>query len=110
MSISKSHNETAAELHAVSAVAEVPHDESDLREQVRMLAADVKELARMSKDAIGQKVSAAKDATLHAVELGRDKVAHYGEVLADKAKEEPIKALLIAAGVGGVLGLILGRR
>ena len=110
MSISNTSKDSLAESRAGSATAVAPHDTIDLREQVRVLAEDVKELARLSKDAIGNKLNAAKDATQHALESGRDKALEYRDMVAEKTKNGPIKALLIATGIGAVLGVILGRR
>lgn len=86
------------------------NDTSDLREQVRVLGEDVRELGRLSKAAIAEKVGAAKNAAGHAVEYSRDKALEYRDVVAEKTREQPIKSLLIAAGVGAVIGLVLGRR
>lgn len=85
-------------------------DTSDLREQVRVLGDDVKELARLTRNALGQKVEAARHATSAAFARGRDSAKHYGERLGDLTRENPLKSVLVAAGVGALLGLILGRR
>ncbi|HEX5050228.1 MAG TPA: DUF883 domain-containing protein [Planctomycetota bacterium] len=85
-------------------------DSSDLRDQVRVLGEDVKELARLTKTALGHKVEAAKSAAQGVVDLGRDKAVEYRDHVSDLTREQPIKSILIAAGVGAVLGLILGRR
>jgi ElaB/YqjD/DUF883 family membrane-anchored ribosome-binding protein len=110
MSTSNTSKESLAESRAATAIAIAPHDTIDLREQVRVLAEDVKELARLSKDAIGNKLNAAKDATQHALESGRDKALEYRDMIAEKAQKGPIKALLIATGIGAILGVIIGRR
>ncbi len=85
-------------------------DDTDLREQVRVLSNDVKELGRMTKDALADKVDLAKSAAKDAVDAGREKAVGYRDQLADATREKPMKSLLIAAGVGAVLGLILRRR
>ena len=86
------------------------HDHADLREQVRVLGEDVKELGRMTKDLMASKVENARSAAMDAVEAGRDKVVDYRDRLADATREKPLKSVMIAAGVGAVLGLLLGRR
>jgi len=85
-------------------------DGADLRDQVRVLGEDLKELGRLTKTALGQKVDATKSAAHDVVGHGRDKAAEYRDRVSDLTREQPIKAILIAAGVGAVLGLILGRR
>ena len=87
-----------------------PVDGADLRDQVRVLGEDLKELARLTKTALGQKVEATKGAAHELVDRGRDKAAAYRDHVSDLTRKQPMKAVLIAAGVGAVLGLILGRR
>lgn len=91
-----------------AATAEV--DGTDLRDQVRVLGEDLRELGRLTKTALGQKVEATKTAAHEAIGSARDKAAEYRDHVSDLTREQPIKAILIAAGVGAVLGLILGRR
>lgn len=93
-------------LRAATATAE----SSDLIEQVRILGEDVKELARLTKAAVGDKVHAAQQAAHSVVDYGREKATEYRDRVGDMTREKPIKALLLAAGAGTVLGLILGRR
>ncbi len=85
-------------------------DGSDLRDQLRVLGDDIKELARLTKTALGQKVEAGKSAAHEVVDRGRDKAAEYRDRVSDLTREQPLKSILIATGVGAVLGLILGRR
>jgi len=92
------------------AAATVPVDGSDLREQVRILGDDVKELARLTKAAVGEKAQTARQAARGVVDYGREKATAYGDQMSDMTREQPIKALLIAAGVGAVLGLLIRRR
>lgn len=92
------------------AAASAAVDGADLREQVRVLGEDLKELGRLTKTVLGQKVDAGKTAANEAIDRGRDKAVEYRDRVADLAREQPIKSILIAAGVGAVLGLILGRR
>ncbi|MEO6593801.1 MAG: hypothetical protein ABIP94_03515 [Planctomycetota bacterium] len=93
-----------------TALAAATPETSELRDQVRVLGEDVKELARMTKDALGQKVDAVKNAAHGVMEQGRDKAAEYRDHVSDLTRAQPIKSILIAAGIGAVLGLILGRR
>jgi ElaB/YqjD/DUF883 family membrane-anchored ribosome-binding protein len=85
-------------------------DGADLRDQVRVLGQDFKELARLTKTALGQKVEATQGAAHQVFDRGREKAAEYRDHVSHLTREQPIKAILIAAGVGAVLGLILGRR
>ncbi|MCK5941078.1 MAG: hypothetical protein KAI24_03835 [Planctomycetes bacterium] len=85
-------------------------DSSDLRDQVRVLGEDVKELGRLTKEALAHKVDSAKDAAQGAVEAGKDKALEYRDRLSEATREQPIKSVLIAAGIGAVIGLFMGRR
>lgn len=64
------------------------HDMEELRSHAEAVGRDVQELA-----------SAAGDMARHQL-----------DPLADYVRTKPMKSLLIAAGVGAVLGVILGRR
>lgn len=86
------------------------NDDGDLREQVRVLTDDVKELGRLTKEALVGKVESAKTSARSAVEAGRDRAVDYRDQLADITREKPLKSVLVAAGVGALLGLFLGRR
>jgi ElaB/YqjD/DUF883 family membrane-anchored ribosome-binding protein len=83
---------------------------AELREHMRMIGDDVKELARVAKDALAQKVESAKGATADLYSRGHDKVVEYKDHFVDLARENPIRSVLIAAGVGAVVGLLLRRR
>ena len=93
-----------------TAAAAAAVDGADLRDQLLVLGDDIKELARLTKTALGQKVEAGKSAAYEAVGRGRDQAAEYRDRVSDATREQPIKSILIATGVGAVLGLILGRR
>lgn len=82
-----------------STSATLGSDDTDIRQQLHTLRDDVKELARVTANAASERVAAAKD-----------RVVGYRDHVEDLAKDNPLRAMLIAAGVGAVLGLILARR
>ncbi|HMQ21108.1 MAG TPA: hypothetical protein PKE00_01380 [Planctomycetota bacterium] len=86
------------------------NEPSDLQQQVRILGDDLKELSRATKDALQERAVAAKDAGVAALEKGKDTIEQYREKVESATREQPIKSVLVAAGVGAVLGILLARR
>ncbi len=92
---------------------------------------DLKQTAQQVKDAVVEKVGEVRDRASHALEAGRDKAQAYYEQGKDAAsdymhqgvdkakqfehsveqyiREKPIQSVLIAAGIGVVLGALLKR-
>jgi ElaB/YqjD/DUF883 family membrane-anchored ribosome-binding protein len=64
----------------------------------------------LNKDAINQRVSSAKDAASDLFNSGKRKVAEWGEGIEEGVKERPMRSVLIAVGVGFVVGVLVGRR
>lgn len=99
----------------MSKQATIPHPDTssetnELRDQVRVLGDDVKELARLTKNSLAERVEKVRDSAASTYEAGVEKAGEYKEKVADATRENPFKALLIAAGAGALVGLILGRR
>jgi len=103
-------SQTADDISSTKTTDGKTTEPSEIREQLRTLGDDVKELGKLSKAAIGDKVEAGKEAAQQAVEYGRERVVAYRDVLASKTRDEPIKSLLIAAGVGAFTCMLLRRR
>ncbi|MCA8971203.1 MAG: DUF883 family protein [Planctomycetes bacterium] len=97
-------------MSASNTITKPSTDSSDLGEQVRVIGNDVKELARITKDALTERAQLAKEAGVAVVERGKDKISHAREQLEDATREQPLKSVLVAAGVGAVIGLIFARR
>ena len=70
-----------------------------LREQASVVGQDVQELGRIAKSCASE--------GLH---QGREKVEVWEKQMEDKVREKPMQAILIAAGIGCVLGFLLTRR
>lgn len=85
-------------------------DRDALATQVDAVIAELKELGYVSKAAIKRR---AQDARAHAsdwAEAGKEKAMHYEEVLERQVREAPMKSLLIAAGVGALVGWLTSPR
>ena len=70
-----------------------------LREQAGVIGHDVQELGTIAK-------SAAQDT----IEDGRKKVQEIEKTLEEMIRDNPVRSVLIAAGVGFAASIVLGRR
>jgi ElaB/YqjD/DUF883 family membrane-anchored ribosome-binding protein len=73
-------------------------------------AADqVRETASQVKDAAQEKFNELRDQASEYYEQGRQRAMEWEQGLEDYVQQQPIKALLIAAGVGALLGFLWRR-
>lgn len=93
------------------------HNEGSITDELKETAAHV---VRDVKDRASEYIETGKEKAREYVESGRDKAREYVESGREKAREweegvegyiqeKPVQALLIAAGVGLVLGLLWRR-
>lgn len=79
-------------------------------EQSSRVADEVQELGRVALSTAGEAASSLKDKGQSALEAGREKAKMAKGKFDDVVSENPMKAVLIALGVGVVLGYALRRR
>jgi ElaB/YqjD/DUF883 family membrane-anchored ribosome-binding protein len=72
---------------------------AQLREQATVVGQDVQELGRI-----------AKDAAQETWERSRGKAEEWEKSLENQIRKHPLQSLLIAGGVGLVIGVLLGRK
>jgi ElaB/YqjD/DUF883 family membrane-anchored ribosome-binding protein len=88
---------------------------------VRVVISDAEDLLKATASAAGEKVSAARERVQESLHKAKVKLAEAEEVVIQKAKqtaratdeyvhENPWRSVGIAAGVGLVIGLLIGRR
>jgi ElaB/YqjD/DUF883 family membrane-anchored ribosome-binding protein len=88
---------------------------------VRVVISDAEDLLKATANAAGEKVSAARERVQESLHKAKVKLAEAEEVVIQKAKqtaratdeyvhENPWRSVGIAAGVGLVIGLLIGRR
>ncbi len=88
---------------------------------LKVLVADSEELLRASAGQAGEKIAAARERIQASLATARVKLAEAERVVLEQTKkaakatdeyvhENPWKSVGIAAGVGFVLGLLIGRR
>ncbi len=80
-----------------------------LREQAEALRADAREFGRLSKEAAREEYERARQAGHEVMHGARDRYDSLEESLVESVRENPLRSLAYAAGVGLVLG-ILARR
>jgi len=77
-------------------------------------AAEIKEtlghMAQGGKGAIGQMVHEGKSRVADLVDEGQTRVGDWKSGIGDAVRDRPFQSLLIVAGIGAVLGVLVGRR
>ena len=81
-----------------------------LVKQARKLTEDLQELRGIAGDAAQEKVGQLRDNASDGYEEGREKVHQVKRTFEQFIREQPLKSILIAAGVGLVLGRFWMRR
>ena len=92
-----------------------------LMQDVKLVISDTEELLRATASQAGEKVSAAREKVQESLHRAKVKLAETEDVLIDKGKQaakvtdeyvhdNPWRAVGIAAGIGLVVGLLIGRR
>jgi len=103
----------------------MPNDAAVTKEKLvqdfKVVVADAEELLRATASQAGEKVSAVREKVQESLHRAKAKLAEAEDVLIDSGKQaaratdeyvhdNPWKAVGIAAGIGLVIGLLIGRR
>ncbi len=78
--------------------------------KARTVTQDIEELGGMARKTAQEKVEQLRASASEYCEEGRDKVQQVEHSFAQYVREQPLKSVLIAAGVGLVLGRLWMRR
>ena len=92
-----------------------------LAQDLKIVIADAEDLLRATASQAGEKVSAAREKIQDSLRRAKLKLADVEDVIVDKGKQaaratdeyvhdQPWRAVGIAAGIGFVIGLLIGRR
>lgn len=81
----------------------------NLRDKAGEVVGNIREMGNQAKDAAKEQYEHVRDSASEAFEHGREKAAKWQHDLEEYVHEQPIKALLIAAGIGVVLGIVWKR-
>lgn len=92
-----------------------------LTQDLKIVVADAEELLRATASQAGEKVAVAREKIQDSLHRAKIKLAEAEEMMIDKTKqaaratdeyvhEHPWKAVCAAAGIGLIVGLLIGRR
>ena len=92
-----------------------------LVQDLKIVVSDAEELLRATASQAGEKVAAVREKVQDSLHRAKIKLAEAEEVMIDKGKQaarvtdeyvhdNPWKAVGVAAGIGFVIGLLIGRR
>lgn len=70
----------------------------------------LKDLPADAMDAVKQRVKEVRDETLELVQAGREQVGEYGEQVGETIRSSPVRSVLVALGIGCLIGFLTGRR
>lgn len=98
-----------------------PIDNEKLMNDLRTVIADAEELLRLGADQAGDQATAWRGRIQGRIDQARTRLSELQESVVDRAKaasratddyvhEHPWRAVGVAAGVGLILGLLIGRR
>ena len=101
--MARSNEEHSGSHHAGSATEVLKHTATEIGQNVREMGGEMSDLAQ-------EKYSNFRDQASEMYKKGRKKAADLEEGVEEFIKEKPIKALLIAGGIGLLVGLMWRRR
>jgi ElaB/YqjD/DUF883 family membrane-anchored ribosome-binding protein len=80
-----------------------------LQDKVAETRDDVLELGALAKKAARETLHDVKEGAEDLYEKGQEKMGDLGSAMRRRIQNEPVKSLLVAAGIGLVLGFVLRR-
>jgi ElaB/YqjD/DUF883 family membrane-anchored ribosome-binding protein len=80
-----------------------------LKDKASEVASSVRDVTSQVRDAATEKYENLRDSATEYYQAGRDKAVEWQNQLEDYVREQPLKSVLIAAGVGVLLGIIWKR-
>ena len=78
--------------------------------QAKTVSNDIKEMGDIVREAAQEKVGEARENATECYEQGRDKIYGIGGTVTRYVRDQPVRSLLIAVGIGLVLGRFSTRR
>jgi ElaB/YqjD/DUF883 family membrane-anchored ribosome-binding protein len=98
-----SHSSTSNPMGAARGMADAAREKArDVRDTAQQMGSTAKEMAQAGWET-------ARDTASDYLDKGRDKALELGETLEIQIRSQPIRALLIAAGIGFLAGMLLKR-
>jgi len=87
-----------------------PSAREQLRSHTETVRDDIGQLGRLATGAAREKLDEARGVATEYYEHGRKKAGEYETQVVDYVRTKPLKSILIAAGVGALLGILISRR
>jgi ElaB/YqjD/DUF883 family membrane-anchored ribosome-binding protein len=81
-----------------------------LREKTSAIRDDLRDLGRLTREAAQEKLGEVRQVADDYLGQGRKKAAELEDRVESYVREKPLQSVLIAAGVGVLLGFLLRRR
>jgi ElaB/YqjD/DUF883 family membrane-anchored ribosome-binding protein len=82
---------------------------SQLRDKASEVATNLRDMGSQVRDAATEKYENIKESASEYYQAGRDKAVQWENQIEEYVREQPIKSLLMAAGVGILLGVLWKR-
>jgi ElaB/YqjD/DUF883 family membrane-anchored ribosome-binding protein len=80
-----------------------------LKDKASEVASNLRDSATQLRDSAAEQFQNVRESATEYYEAGREKASQWEEQVETYVREQPLKALMIAAGVGIVLGVIWKR-
>ena len=82
---------------------------SQLKDKANEMVDNLRDMGSKVSDTASEQFQAAKETASEYYQAGRDKAAQWEEQIEAYVREQPVKSLLIAAGIGALFGVIWKR-
>jgi len=89
---------------------EITRPQDKLRDKVAETRENITDMGHLAKETVQEKFHELKDRASEKYDDGKEKLSELEQSLVGKVRESPIKAVLIAAGVGLALGFFWRHR
>lgn len=109
MDITNEHGRTQRNVKANRTPAKVPAN-GQMRKQARKITQDVSQMGKIARDVAEETLGQLRESATEYKDQGLDKIQEVERTIEDYIRERPIKTILIAAGVGLLLGRFWMRR
>lgn len=81
-----------------------------LREKVTETRENIADMGHLAKETVQDKVHELKEKAVQGYDDGKEKLRELGTSLVTMVRESPMKSVLIASGIGLVLGVLWRRK
>jgi len=83
---------------------------ADLKGQARVVGEDLKKLGSIARERVSDTYGQVREKATQTYGRVRERGSEVGEAVADHIRNHPWQSVAIAAGVGALLAVLLGRR